>query len=86
MKIDFQAVSDMHVFSFLEELRAAAPGLIRIDMVSLKRTADMLDASISQIASGSTPLLVDVKVEFTWIGIAPKEKKAGEAKPNQTKP
>jgi hypothetical protein len=86
MRLDFQATSDVHVFSFLEDLRASAPGMVRIDMLSIKRTADLSDASISQISSGTTPLLVDVKLEFTWIGIAPKDKKPDAGQPNPSKP
>jgi hypothetical protein len=75
MEFKFQAASDMHVFSFIDDLRRAAPGLVRIDKVELKRTSDMTPAIITQAQTGPMPTLVDATIEFTWIRIVPKDKK-----------
>ena len=75
--IQFQAVSDVHVFSFMDDLRRAAPGFVRIDKVEIKRTADITDSTIMQMQGGASPLLVNATIEFTWIRITPKEAKAG---------
>jgi hypothetical protein len=76
IKIEFQAVSDVHVFSFVDELVRAAPGLIRIDSMQIKRRSDVTNDVLANIRNGITPLLVDAKIEFSWIGIAPKETKS----------
>ena len=75
VSVQFLAVSDVHVFSFLDDLRRSAPGLIRIDSLKLKRTAELSDATLVQMGTGSIPLLVDATVEFTWIHITPKDTK-----------
>ncbi len=77
--ISFKAVSDVHVYSFIDDLRRSAPGLVRIDKVEIKRDADLSEVFFSQIQTGTTPLLVDATIEFTWIRMVPKateEKKA----------
>jgi hypothetical protein len=74
--IQFSAVSDVHVFSFIDDLRRAAPGFVRIDRVEMKRNADITDAAITQMQSGQSPILVNATIEFTWIRITPKDVKA----------
>jgi hypothetical protein len=76
VKLDFEAVSDMHVFSFFDELAQSAPGLIRIDSLQIKRKdeRDLTDAMINQIrSSGGYPILIEVKSEITLITVKPKE-------------
>jgi hypothetical protein len=76
-RITFKAVSDVHIFSFLDDFRSAVPGFIRIETLDLKRTADFTDQTMSVIkTSGAMPLNVEAKIEFTWIGLAPKDKPA----------
>jgi hypothetical protein len=75
LSFTFDAISDLHVFSLIEEMRASAPGMIRIDGLTLKRTTDMIETSYTNLSAGSSPLLVDAKLEITWITIVPKEKK-----------
>ena len=85
MEFKFNAASDMHVFSFIDDLRRAAPGLIHIDKVELKRSGDMTPGIISQAQTGPMPTLVDATIEFTWIRIVPKDKKdvkAGASSPS----
>ncbi len=89
LKFQFNAVSDVHVFSFLEDIQASAPGMIRIDSLTLKRVSDMSEVSYTNLTSGSNPLLVDAKLEITWITVVPKEQKEGAeatAKPNANAP
>ena len=74
-RITFKAVSDVHVFSFLDDLRSATPGFVRIDALEIKRVSDFTDQSLSAIRiSGAMPLNVEAKIEFSWIGLSPKNK------------
>jgi len=74
-KISFKAVSDVHVFSFLNEFRNALPGFIRIDAIEIRRLSDLTEPALVAIGtSGTMPLNVEVKVEFTWIGLVSKDK------------
>lgn len=74
MKLDFDALSDTHVFSFLDDFVSNSPGFVRIDKVTLIRKSDIDDKILSQIRSGVMPLLVNASVEFTWIVVTKKEK------------
>ncbi len=74
-RITFKAVSDVHVFSFLEDFRSATPGFVRVDALEIKRVSDFTDQSLSAIRiSGAMPLNVEAKIEFSWIGLSPKNK------------
>lgn len=75
--LKFKAVSDLHVFSFFEELRASAPGMIRIDNLSIRRNGDLTETSYNNFTTGVSSLLVDVDVDMTLITIVPKEQTEG---------
>ncbi len=81
MKLDFQAISDMHVFSFIKDFMKQSPGVVRIDSISLKRKGNMDNAALSQLNAGQTIFLVDASIKFSWIGIAPKEGKPDVKEP-----
>ena len=78
MKLEFSAISDAHVFAFLDAFMRQASGFIRIDSLSIKRTGDIDSATITQVRTGVAPTMVDVKVEFNWIGL---QEKAAEPAP-----
>jgi hypothetical protein len=70
MKLDFSAPSDLHVFSFIDEMRRFAAGIVRIDKVQLTRKGDLEDTVIEQMKKGTVAALVEAKIEFTLIGVA----------------
>ncbi len=78
VKLEFKAASDLHIFSFLEELRSASPGLIRVNSLQVSRRGDIDDAVISQINNGITPILIEAKMELGWIGLSQKKEKGTE--------
>ena len=75
MRLEFSAISDTHVFSFINQLQHDMPGLVRITKLELDRKIDITTASLREFAAGSAPENVDADIEFSWIGIAPKEEK-----------
>lgn len=81
MKIEFKAISDLHVFSFIDAWTRAAPGLLRIELLKLKRNGDMRIDALNTIRHGGTPLLVEAEIQFTWIGLTPKTDKTNAAAP-----
>ena len=86
-KISFKAVSDVHVFSFLNEFRNALPGFIRIDAIEIKRLSDLTEPALVAIGtSGTMPLNVEVKVEFSWIGLVSKDKNQASSATNNPVP
>lgn len=79
VKVEIEAISDTHVFSFIDELRSAGAGFIRIDHLDIKRKGDVTEQTLGQIRNGEAPSLVEVKMEITWIGLTPKEAKSGKS-------
>lgn len=77
MKLTFKAVSDVHAFSLLEDMRSSAPGMFRVEAMELKRTGtqDLDEGATQRIRNGVMPLLVDATIELKWIGIVPKPPK-----------
>ncbi len=73
MKLEFGAISDMHVFSFLRQLEQDMPGMVKITKLEVKRKNDMNMNSFREMSTGSAVEYVDALVEFTWIGIEPKK-------------
>lgn len=78
MKFEFSAISDTHIFSFLDELKSAGPGFFLIESLSIKRTGDIDKTALTQLRAGNAPYLVDAKVSFNWIGIEEKPVSAEE--------
>lgn len=73
MKLEFGAISDMHVFSFLRQLEQDMPGMVRITKFDVERRNDMTAASLREVASGAGSEYVSSSIEFRWIGVAPKK-------------
>ncbi|PZP86603.1 MAG: hypothetical protein DI582_02365 [Azospirillum brasilense] len=72
VKIELGAISDAHVFSFLDELQKKTPGLLRITNLEMTRRADMDISSYTEMLGGQNPENVGASIEFTWVGIEPK--------------
>jgi hypothetical protein len=87
IEFEFKATSDLHVFSFIEELKRRAPGLIRVQSISLKRVADLDEARIASMRSGSVSQpIVEASVKFAWIFLKVKESKDGTTGADKAKP
>lgn len=73
MRIDLEAISDLHVFSFVDYFTRNAPGFIKIIRLDVKRKGEMDAAALGKMNTGDAPALVEANIEFTWIGIVPKK-------------
>lgn len=69
MRIELHAMSDMHVFSFMQELLHASPGMVRITKWSIKREKDLDAAALTSMSSGQIIDMVEATIEFQWIGV-----------------
>ncbi len=69
MRMEFSAISDAHVFSFLNDITRSAPGFIVLENVTLKRTGDIDKNSITSIRAGAAPQMVEAKIVFNWVGL-----------------
>lgn len=72
MQIEMDAISDLHVYSFLDQLVKQAPGLIRVTKLEVSRKADMNGETYAQMAGGIATENATALLEFLWIGIQPK--------------
>lgn len=79
MKLEFGAISDTHVFSFVNQLQHDMPGMVRVTKLDITRKSDITTASLREFAAGGTPENVDADIEFTWVGLSPKENKTDSA-------
>jgi hypothetical protein len=70
--IEFEAISDVHVYSFLRHLLRHAPGFMRLQSIDIQRQEDLTPQSLAQLKAGQSLGLVVTKLQFTWIGIQPK--------------
>lgn len=81
MKLEFGAISDMHVFSFVRQLEQDMPGMLKITKFEMKRNSDLGANSFRELAAGATPQYVEAIIEFTWIGVEPKSADKQNAAP-----
>jgi hypothetical protein len=72
MELKIAAMSDVHVYSFLDEWLREAPGIIRLTGFELSRRAPMSLESLAQMKNGAAPDLVDGTIRFTWITLESK--------------
>jgi hypothetical protein len=72
MEIVIGAMSDMHVYSVLQEFLKVMPGLIRITHLQLDRRAPMSTDSLAQMRAGGVPELTGGRLNFTWITLEDK--------------
>lgn len=75
MKLEFGAISDTHVFSFVNQLERDMPGMVRVTKLGITRKSDITTSSLRDFAAGGTPENVEADIEFTWIGLTPKDDK-----------
>jgi hypothetical protein len=73
--IELEAMSDLHVFSFVDDLSRNAPGLVKVTGVEIERKEEMTQGVLAQMMGGVAPNLVAAKVKITLIGITPKDRK-----------
>ena len=66
---EFKAMTDMHVYSFLNAIETSFPGMVKIKKVQLARLSEVNDQIIKQIQLGDEPELISATIEFVWIGL-----------------
>jgi hypothetical protein len=80
VKIELDAMSDVHFFSFLDQMLKTTPGMIHISSLQLTRGGEMNAEAIRQMRGGLTPMLARAVLQFTWVGMEAK-KNAANATP-----
>ena len=72
VEIKLDALDDIDVYSFVYWVENAFPGHVGIDKITLKREAELNEATLRQIGSGTPVTLVSGEVGFSWPTMIPK--------------
>jgi len=72
MEITTGAISDVHLFSFLQDMNRRMPGVIRIKSFSMTRKSNMSFENLAQLSSGSRIEMTDGTIKFTWLTLEDK--------------
>lgn len=83
LKLELGAMSDVHVFSFLDQLQRDMPGLVRVSKFTAQRRADYNSSTYRDFSSGVESDFVGAEIEFSWIGITPKAKDPAASPANE---
>ncbi|MBN8543423.1 MAG: hypothetical protein J0M34_04070 [Alphaproteobacteria bacterium] len=67
MEISTGTLSDLHFFSFIQDMQRRMPGLIRIKQMSVLRKSQLSMDVLGQMSTGGKPDVVDGVVKFTWL-------------------
>ena len=70
VSLTFKALTDLHVYSFLNALKTEFPGLIKVNEVKIRRLS-RIDTSIIKgiVIAGQEPELIEANINFLWIGL-----------------
>lgn len=69
VSIKFSAISDVHVFDFIDAVLNEYPGYVHITSLTMNRSQMITKDVLTQIANGGKPSLVDAKLDFIWYGL-----------------
>lgn len=77
ISISLRAITDQHVYSFVDEFTKRFPGIIKINTFDMTRDREITSNTLFQVHSGGTPLLVEAALTAEWIVFAPKGEQGG---------
>lgn len=78
--LEFDAMSDVHVFSFIQEATQTLPGFLRITRFKMSRQRKITPDVYVSVSKGEQPRMVSAEVSFMWLGIDEKTKGIDEGK------
>lgn len=73
VSVEAKSIDDVDVYSFIKFIEEKFPGRIDITAFSLNRMEIFDTAILRKIGSGSPTPLVDAKLSFDWLTMAPKD-------------
>ena len=72
IQMEFEAMTDQHVYSFVEEFSLRFPGFIKVHSFDISRERELTSNTLFQVHSGGTPLLVKASFSADWLVLKPK--------------
>lgn len=67
-KLSVSAISDLHVYGFVQALSQELPGIIRFTKFKVIRKNPLNDAALAQLALGKAVYTVEAEMSFDWYG------------------
>lgn len=67
ISLSVTALSDEHIFQFLQKMYEGFPGFIQLTSFSLIRTENIDKDVLIAVAKGETPALVKADIVFSWV-------------------
>lgn len=72
-KLSLTAMTDLHMFTFIDAMLKEMPGIVQITGLKIMRKGDGLTArNLAIIGSGGRPDLAEGEVTFNWYDVQPK--------------
>lgn len=72
--LEFDAMSDIHVYSFVQEATQTLPGFLHITRFRINRQRKITPDVYVSVSKGEMPRMVSAEVGFMWLGIEEKPK------------
>lgn len=72
--LEFDAMSDVHVFSFLHDAMQTLPGFLRVTRFKINRQRLITPDVYVSVSKGEVPRMVSAEVGLMWLGIDEKSK------------
>ncbi len=73
IEMEFDAITDQHVYNFIDELSRRFPGIMTINSLDVSLEREMSNNAYLQVHSGGVPKLVRAGFTATWTSIYPVE-------------
>lgn len=72
VNLTMSAYSDLHVFSFLNDMKTGLPGFFKYDEFSMQRERRVTLDMLAELSRGEKSSVVSCSLKGTWYGIFPK--------------
>lgn len=69
VRLSFKAMSDLHVYAFIDSLMQELPGVKKITGLSISMTDKFSNGALIDMSSGKKPEIVNAEISFLWMGI-----------------
>ncbi len=73
VEVIFSALTDLHVYAFIDNIKKIFPGVIQETSVKISRKRPFSREVIIEVSRGSLPEVVEANITFLWMGIDQKK-------------
>lgn len=69
VRLSFRAMSDMHVYAFIDSLMRELPGVKKITGLTISMVGSFSNESLADMSTGKKPEIMNAEITFFWMGI-----------------